>query len=370
MKVRLFLLFFLASLNSFSQSRLKPGFDTNEYLDLLALTFYSSSIPDSTERMRTKDRYTMQYRSPEVGLLNRWTLYLRDDNVATIDVRGTINKTTSWLANFYAAMIPAKGIIQLTDSTFFEYKLAEDPKAMVHVGWTVSLGFLGPDIVNKINAIYKEKQTREFLIFGHSQGGAISFLLRSYLYYEMEKGNLPKDIVFKTYSSAAPKPGNMFYVYDYDFITRGYWAHTIVNSSDWVPETPFSIQTVDDFNPGNPFINIKPVLKKQKFVIRLAGKMVYNKLDRSTRKARRQMEKYLGTKMYTMAIKKVLPDLQQPTYADGNNYMRAGVPIVLVGDEEYHRLHPTDPGKPFSHHMFGPYSFLIKQIYGPPKGSK
>lgn len=363
MRLRLIILFVITSIHSFSQTQLKPGFNSNEYLDLLSLAFYSSSIPDSTERGKTKDRYTLQYRSPEVGLLNRWTLYLRDDNVATIDVRGTVNKTTSWLANFYAAMIPANGILQLNDSTFFEYKLASDPKAMVHVGWTISLGYLGPDIVQKINTLYKEKQTKEFLIFGHSQGGAITLLLRSYLHYEMEKGNLPKDIVFKTYASAAPKPGNMYFVYDYDFITRGYWAHTVVNSSDWVPETPFSIQTLKDFNDANPFINIKPSLKKQKFIVRIAGNMVYNKINRTTRKAQQKMEKYLGSKMYKLAIKKALPELKEPDYSHGNNFMRAGVPVVLIGDEEYHKLFLTDPNKPFNHHSFGAYSYLLKKYY-------
>lgn len=370
MKVRLYLLFFLASFNSFSQPHIKPGFDTNEYLDLLSLAFYSSSIPDSAERVSAKDPYTMVYRSPEVGLLNRWSMYMRNDQVGTIDIRGTVAQTTSWLANFYAAMIPAKGILQLNDSTFFEYQLAADPKAMVHVGWTVALAFMGPEIVKKINEQYKEKHIREFIIFGHSQGGAIAFLLRSYLYYEMLKGNIPNDILFKTYCSAAPKPGNMYYAYDYDFINRGYWSHTVVNASDWVPESPFSIQTLKDFNDANPFVNVKPLLKKQKFLIRIAGNMVYNKLNRSTRKAQSKMQKYLGTKMYKLAIRKALPGFTEPTYSGGNNFMRAGTPVILMGDDEYHRLHPTDSSKPFGHHMFEPYAFLVKRIYGAGNSSK
>src|SRR3984885_12617163 len=99
--------------------------------------------------------------------------------------------------------------------------------------------------------------------------------MRSYLYYLQQKGDLPADIVFKTYCSAAPKPGNMYYAYDFDFITRGGWAYAIVNGADWVPETPFSIQTLRDFNPTNPLIHVKDILRKQKFFLRLAGNIVY-----------------------------------------------------------------------------------------------
>jgi len=364
MRFSLILTSLLLSFSVFTQPILKPGFEANEYLDLLSLAYFSSSIPDTAERVKTKDRYSMQYRSPEVGLLNRWTLYLRDDNVGTIDVRGTIGKLTSWLANFYAAMIPATGTLQLNDSSRFEYQLANNPNAMVHVGWTISLGYLGPDIVQKINALYKDKNVKEFLLFGHSQGGAITLLLRSYLHYEMQKGRLPKDLVFKTYCSAAPKVGNMYYAYDYDFITRNYWAHTVVNASDWVPETPFTVQTIKDFNPGNPFENVKPVLKKQKLIFRVAGNSIYNKIDRATTKAQYRFEKYLGRKMYSKAIKKQLPQLNEPGYSDGNNYMRAGTPVVLQPDAEYLRMYITDTKKPFTHHNFGPYSYLVKKYYG------
>src|SRR5688572_20928779 len=117
-------LFFLVAT---TQSRLKPGFDPIEYGELLSLAFYSSGIPDSNERIQTKDRYQMAYRSDEVGFKNRWTLYIRDDNVAVIDLRGTVGHAASWMANFYAAMLPATGSLQLNDSVTFNYQLSADP---------------------------------------------------------------------------------------------------------------------------------------------------------------------------------------------------------------------------------------------------
>ena len=68
--------------------------------------------------------------------------------------------------------------------------------------------------------------------------------------------------------------------------------------------------------------------------------------------------------MYTVAVKRILPDLKEPKYAHGNNYMRAGTTIVLLPDDEYRRLYPTDEKKFFTHHNFGPYSYLVKKYYG------
>lgn len=346
-----------------AQNKLKPGFDPKEYGELLSIAFYRSSISDSAERLTREDPYKMDFQSAESGFLNRWTLYLRKDNVAVIDMRGTVNQTASWLANFYAAMIPATGSLQLNDSTVFDYQLAADPKAVVHVGWTISLGHLAPEIVKNINTLYRNKKIKEFLIFGHSQGGALATLLRSYLEYEKKKGHIPADIVLKTYCSAAPKVGDMRYAYDFDYITRDGWAFTVVNAADWVPETPFSDQTMADLNLPNPLVNAKDYLKKQKFFVRLAGNMVYNKLERKPRKAQRKLEKYLGCKMYRLAVRKVLPQLKEPEYVHSSNYMRAGVPIVLMPDEEYNRLYPYSKEKTFMHHTFQAYYYLLKKIY-------
>ena len=61
---------------------------------------------------------------------------------------------------------------------------------------------------------------------------------------------------------------NINYAYDFDYINRGGWGLRIVNASDWVPETPFSLQTTRDFATVNPFTDVKKILKKQKFPVR------------------------------------------------------------------------------------------------------
>jgi hypothetical protein len=273
-----------------------------------------------------------------------------------------VQDLSSWLENFYSVMIPAKGSLQVSDSTIFTYRLAENPLASVHTGWTIGLAFLGPDIVEKINRLRQEKNVREFIIFGHSQGGALAFLTTSYLYYLQKSGGLSADFTFKSYCSAAPKPGNLYYAYDYDFITRGSKSFTIVNSDDWVPETPFSVQTPEDLNNINPFANINAVFAKQKMLARWYLKGTYNKMNNSSKKARDRYEKYLGKKLYPM-VKKSLPQFKEPAYAGTMNYMRAGIPVILQTDSAYHEKFKGTKENVWIHHGLVPYKYLVGKIY-------
>src|SRR6202008_1816541 len=112
----------------------------------------------------------------------------------------------------YMGMISNRGSIIVDKNYIFNYKIAEDTNAYVHLGWMLGLAYMAPEITNQIDQLYK-KGIKDILIMGHSQGGGIAFLLRSYLQYLNEK-TLPKDIVYKTYCSAPPKPGNLYYSYD------------------------------------------------------------------------------------------------------------------------------------------------------------
>jgi hypothetical protein len=362
MKKRLLLISLLCvAATTFSQS-LQPGFNGKEYTDMLKIAFqrYDSSIINP--KIPAPENYRVVYRSPELGLMNRWNMWYRSDNrLAVISLRGTVNELPSWLENFYAAMIPATGVLQLNDSSTFAYQLAGDTKAMVHVGWLVGLASLAPTIVEQVKTAYKAG-IREFIIAGHIQGGALSFLTRSYLYYLTQKGILPGDIVYKTYCSAAPKPGNTFYAYDFDFITRNGWAFTVVNAADWVPETPFSVQRLSDFNPVNPFANIHSTLKKQSFFGRLYLRSAYNKMNRHTRRAQQGFKKYLGKATYKL-VRKNLARLKEPAYADANNYQRAGTPVILLPDNGYYQRFPNDPSRIFIHHSFAAYETLAEQYY-------
>ncbi|MDQ4140484.1 MAG: hypothetical protein M3142_08150 [Bacteroidota bacterium] len=86
-------------------------------------------------RIARSETYSRAYGSPTVGLENRWELYInKTHTVAVISIRGTTRDPVSWLANFYAAMVPAKGTIQLSQNVPFNYQLAANPRAAVHAG--------------------------------------------------------------------------------------------------------------------------------------------------------------------------------------------------------------------------------------------
>lgn len=342
---------------------MQPGFNGKEYLDMLSISFQRFDSSVINPRVPPPAGYTIAYQSPETGLKNRWNMWYRKDHAAAvISLRGTIGALASWLENFYAAMIPATGSLQLNDSTVFNYQLAANARASVHAGWVIGLGSMAPDIVAHIKQAYSEG-IHEFIITGHSQGGALALLTRSYLYYLVQNGQLPADIVFKTYGSAAPKPGNTYYAYDLDFVTRGGWTFTILNGADWVPETAFSVQKVTDFNAVNPFVHIDAALKNQPWLVRMVLKCKYNKMRRNLRKSQRLMTKNLGGMMYKQ-VKKFLPQLKEPVYAAENNYQRTGIPIVLMPDAAYYKQFPDNTTDIFRHHMFAAYRWLATQYYG------
>lgn len=340
---------------------LKPGFDALEYEGTLRRSCYQVD-PQFRGSTPKEKQYVRVFRGKEVGLHNRWDLWLnRDSTVMIVNLRGTTSDMDSWLENFYSAMIPATGSLKLDSNYTFNYKLASDPKAMVHVGWTIGLGSLAPEVMQKIREYYG-KGIRQLVIEGHSQGGALSCLMTSYLRYQQMDGNLPADLVMKTYASAAPKAGNLYYAYDYDFITRGGWAFTVVNTADWVPETPVSIQTLADFNKLNPFANTSAQLKGQKRVVRTALGYVYKRLTKTPHKAQRTYEKYVGRMTYKQ-VKRYMPNLVQPRYSKSANYMRAGQQIILRPDEEYYKRFPDEGDNIFRHHIFEPYYYLVEKLY-------
>jgi hypothetical protein len=180
----------------------------------------------------------------------------------------------------------------------------------------------------------------------------------------MQAKTLPEDLVFKTYCSAAPKPGNLYYAYDYEYINRAGWSYTVVNALDWVPETPVAIQQLTDMNTLNPFAGIQTVLQKQKFLVRVYMKHAFKKLSRSTSKAQKIYTRYLGSRMYKV-VRKTLPQLREPHYAAGMNYVRAGVPVVLQPTAAYlQKFRSNNPHGVFYHHFFEAYYTLVQSGYG------
>lgn len=339
---------------------LKPGFDIDEYIELLKLTSKNSDLEFGKD-MPMPDQFTLQYRSASMGLDNAWELWLNTDNsIAAISLRGSTSNTESWLANFYSAMVPATGYLVLSPADTFHYQLAEHNRASVHTGWLLGLAYLSKEIIPRIDSCYQQG-IRNFYITGHSQGGAIGYLLTSYVYQLQLNGQLPADIRFKTYCSASPKPGNLHFAYAYETLTQGGWSYNIVNSADWVPEVPFSVQTIHDLNEVNPFQNARNMIRKQKFPKRLVFRIMYNRLTRPAERTQRHYQKYLGTVM-SGQIRKHLHEFSPPVYCSSNDYVRTGASIILNGDTEYNMQFPIDKQQIMNQHSFYAYLFLAQQL--------
>jgi hypothetical protein len=356
----------LSLTQSASAQKLKPGFEKAEYLEMLKIA-QKAHVDTSKWKTDTAipypERFEFVYRSPVVGLDNIWDLWIDKGGVAVISVRGSIMTTTSFLANLYAAMVPAKGVLELERSFHFNYNLSDNPNAAVHVGWLVAMAYLSRDILPKIDSCYHKGGIKEFILTGHSQGGGITFLLTSYLERLRAEHKIPQDIRFKTYCSAGPKPGNLFYAYDYENLTRGGWAFNTVNTADWVPDVPFSIQTVDDFTTINPFRGAKAMIKKQKFPANLALKFAYCRLSKPAKRAQRRYQKYLGN-FVSKAVKKQLPEFVAPEYYRSNYYVRTGATVVLYPDAGYYKVFNNDPSNTdiWINHLMRPYLYLVHKM--------
>jgi hypothetical protein len=353
---------FCLIVNSLKAQHLKPGFDRDEYIEMMKVSAQFGGEPYAKE-LTPSASYKFVYRSPVVGLENCWDLYINTEGVAVISIRGTVADQISWLANFYSGMVPAKGTLTISKTENFDYELADNPAATVHTGWLVSTAFLSKTILPKIDSLYK-KGTREIIITGHSQGGAIAYLLTAYLYHLQKNKSLPEDIRFKTYCSAGPKPGNLYFAYDYEAMTQGGWAYNVVNASDWVPETPFSIQTLDDFNSVNPFKHAVTFIKKVKWPARWALRHAYNRINKPSRKAMRNYRRYLGT-FLSKQVKHHIKEYESPVYSNTMAYVRTGAFIVLRPDEDYFKKFVQADTAIFVNHFHQPYIYLASKL--PPR---
>lgn len=345
---------------------LHPGFDKSEYIETLKINHKAHIELDKWGEVKTMadpEDFNFVYRSPVVAFDNKWDLWIHKEKpVALVAVQGSIQTEASFLANLYAAMIPAKGELQLDKDFLFKYKLGEHPDAAVQVGWFVAMAYLSRTIVPKLDSCYNAG-IKDFILTGHSQGGGITFMLTAYLENLKLDKKLPADIRFKTYCSAGPKPGNLFFAYDYEKVTAGGWAYNVVNTADWVPDVPFSVQTVDDFTSVNPFRHARSMIKKQKFPANIALRRIYNQLSRPSKRAQKNYEKYLG-KMVSRAVKKQIPDFKSPEYFKSNYYVRTGNTIVLYPDQEYFDLYSNDTDNPniWQHHLPVQYLFLTQRL--------
>ncbi len=360
MKKTIVLLLILIRITLAGAQPLQPGFDIDEYIEMLKIM--KKQFPGFTKKKFPEPQFSqLLYASPETDLKNQWNLWLYKSSIAVISIRGTTPNMPSWAENFYTAMVPASGMVRLNDSTTVKYRLASDSLAAVHAGWLVGMTSIAPDVEKHLKRLHDSLHIANVIVTGHSQGGAISYLLTAYLRYRMKDGQLPS-FRMKTYCSAAPKPGNVYFAYDYELIT-GNMAFNVVNTADWVPQVPLSVETIDDLNPINPFVVATVGLSNLKFPKNLILKHVFNKVKKSADKTRDYYLYYFGKKMYPI-IASYTPQLKEPAYYPSMDYVRGGNTIVFRPGKNYLKERPytaKDISKNiFRHHFFSAYLMLAE----------
>lgn len=338
----------------------KPGFDQREADELLRLNFVFLDTSTNNLFSGFQPGYTLKYRSASMGLDNAWDLWIRSDSVAVITLRGTTADPRSILADFYCAMMPARGQILISGTDTISYHLANHPRAAVHAGFLVGFAFLSRDISPILDSLYRGGY-RNFLVAGHSQGGALCYYVSAWMLYLERTGRYP-GIRIKTYASAPPKMGNMYFAYDYDNLTRAEWTFSIVNSADAVPEMPFTTQQVkQDMNEPNPILRLQASTGKLPWLKRIVVRRAFRKMIKNASKSSEAYQHYLGGYAANF-LRKAIPGISLPEPVNTTYFVRPGVPITLVINEAYTRFFSVNDG-PYFHHGVVPYRYLLRQYY-------
>ena len=335
---------------------LQPGFDPEEYTEMLGIIARQIDTPWTQVKIPLDEKYRLALRSPRYFPDNRWDLWTSADSLLVIDLHATTGSFESWMENYYAAMIPATGTWKISDSLSFSYCLATDSRAAVHAGWMLALAYMTDDIGYALDSVMNLGY-RNLIITGHSQGGALACLFTAWLRHRQLNGHFTK-LNIKTYCSASPKPGNQYFAWDFTSLTQMGWAFNVINPLDWVPETPFTLQTTRDMNRQSPFSNIKNNIRKQKFPMNLVVRHLYNRMNKPLEKTSRRLNHFMGKKVHGQLAKNTA--IHAPDYDGCMNYVAAGQQIILKPDSAYYAVFCNENTGTFTHHMLRPYYFLIK----------
>ncbi len=342
--------------NAFGQRHLQPNFCVDECEIALKI----SAVMMDTSCVYTTDLnmlgYKCEYESPDFFLSNKWELWT-NDTVAYIVIRGSYGKD-GWIENFYMAMVPSVGQFRYKD-TVYTYCFARMHHASVHAGWAYAATILANDMIPIINQLH-QRGYRDIILSGHSQGGVLSLLVFSYLHYS---NRVSSDILFKIYANAAPKPGNLNYVQDLEYCTRGGWAYRVFNMWDWVPQFPLSIQQISDIVVLNPFSDAEAVIEKMKpFWVRFLIRRKINAIYDDLKDAQRDMTYYFGKKIQQY-VGGNMGRIQDAIYTNNMDYTTCCIPIPLCPDSNditYMSRFPQEKKHFFVNHRIATYLYLLR----------
>ncbi len=357
-KTQIIFLLFIA-FNSQLIAQFSQGLDKNEANDLMKLAYYPFRMEKDGDSLMKAElpNYKIIKTVDSVAMDNAWSVIKKDD-IGIVTFRGTTSTKISWLENYYSAMIPAKGEITLPSGEIVNYIFAQDERAGVQTGWSLAILIMYPEIIDEIKKLNSEGIFNIYLA-GHSQGGVLTLLFRTFL------ENLPESVLskknqYKTYAFAAPKPGNRFYSYEYNKICNANLSSfTFINPYDWVPQTPFSVQSPNNVSNLNPFVEFEN--SKEGSLLKRSGiHHIYNSIKNPILKSQKKINKTLGDRVSSLIMKDI-GEFKVPEYMLDAAYFPVGVTIML--EQFKPSINPDDKSDAFWQHHSPHYIKLINDYF-------
>lgn len=322
MKKLVTLLLILLSFSTFSQ--FNSGFDATEVRNMIQICNSFGYIDlYSSDKEILPAGFEKEFTSASLGMDNKFQVYKSGDK-GVINFRGTTSKQTSWMENLYASMIPAKGKI-IINGKKFNYQMGENSGSYIHAGYTLAIGYMKDDLLNQIRELNKQG-IYDIYITGHSQGGALAILFRSYLNY-LPESELSKKNNFKVYAFANPMVGNDSYVKEYNnnYCDNG-MSFAIHNPEDFVIKLPVS-QADETFWEKNISLLLSNSKQFSKSNALMEGAMYMFK-DKVV-----ELAKTMSKQIEAMLFKE-LGTIEMPEFQSELNYKHTGN-IILISPTTY-----------------------------------
>jgi triacylglycerol lipase len=305
---------------------LNPGFDKTEARDMIMIcnSFTYLDLYNDDEVI-LPEGYDKIYTSGTFGMDNKYQVYVKG-NIGVINFRGSTDKQLSWIENFHASMIPARGFIKV-EGRRMEYCFAKDTGAAVHSGYALGIAFLEQELMFQVKKL-NDEGIFNIMLTGHSQGGALANMFRAYL-ENLPAGVISRKNIFKTYAFAAPMTGNKIFAQEYNrrFGANG-TSFNVVNEADIIPAFPVNYNDTNYIRD-----NINSMLYGKSFSVK---KMLIDGGTRLFDDRISQLMGYIG-KSANKKIGKKVSEFEMPAPVKDINYFPLGSRIEL-NEFEYPKI--------------------------------
>jgi lipase (class 3) len=314
---------------------------------------------------------------------NAWKLFHKlGSDIYVVAVRGTIEDKESIADDLIATSVADYPVrLPINDRQMVQFTLAETPQAESHLGWTYAMAALmfneddspGHQHAGLLQILRDQVPAgSRILITGHSQGAAVATLVHAFLHYALADRNdrygiAGKGFALKSYVFAQPKPGNWQFAMDFAQIANGQ-AFVINNDRDWVPQTPLSIQFLDE--PGTYLLGQLTSQPGLAGLINLGlgiGELGFGAGRRAAIALHVENDTIKAAVRAMNILPRYLDPLQPPLAAYSVNYALAGTQVPVFGSAS--RDVPLD-GTPMAEHHGPTYRYLLESpasLGGPPQ---